>query len=129
MNKDQQQLRQSFDGNDNFMTGFQIGQLKTYKKKIPYWVNNNFEIRKILSSAFPKLKTDAKQRTAAARWANVIHFYFRLRYTYTQIAEELSLTPATVDSLIRNIKRVASGHRANGSGLKSKKRGRPKNRA
>lgn len=128
MSRDHDQLRQSLDGNDSFMTGFQIGQAKTYKKKIPKWVNNNPEIQKILLSAFPKLRTDQKQRAAAARWANVIHYYYRLLYTYVQTAEELSMKLETVRNILRRINRVSKGRRANNSGLKGGKRGRPKNR-
>jgi hypothetical protein len=109
------QLRQHVDGNDNFMRGFQIGKLKSYKKKIPRWVNNNEEIRKILLSAFPKLATDPRQRVGAARWNNVIHYYFRLRYTYVQTAEELSLKPRTVNDIVCRMNRVAAGRPANGS--------------
>lgn len=126
MNKNQQQLRQSFDGNDSFMTGFQVGQLKTYKRKMPTWVNNDSEIRKILLTAFPKLKTDQKQRTAAARWANVIHYYFRLRYTHVQTAEELAIKPKAVRNIVERIRCVSDGRRASSSKLRGGKRGRPK---
>src|ERR1700676_886948 len=116
MTKTHDQIRKSVDGNDSFMTGFQIGQLKTYKRKIPLWVNSDKEIQKILLSAFPKLKTDSRQRTRAARWANVIHFYFRLRYTASQIADELGFKPSVVYDIVFRIKRAAAGQKANGSG-------------
>jgi hypothetical protein len=126
MNKNQQQLRQSFDGNESFMSGFQIGQLRKYKRKTPPWVNRDSEIRKILLSAFPKLKTDPKQRTSAARWANVIHCYFRLSYTYVQTAEELNLKPKMVRNIVERVKRVAVGRRADNTKFKGGNRGRPR---
>jgi hypothetical protein len=117
-------LRQSFGGNESIMRGFQIGKLKTYQRKIPRWVNNA-EIQKIILAAFPKLKTDQKQRTGAARWANVIHFYFRLRYTARQTAEELAIKASAVNETVRSVKRAASGRRADGK-IRGGKRGRPK---
>lgn len=129
MSRTRKQLRQHIDGSDNFMGGFQIGKAKTCKRQTPSWVNNNAKVAAILLSAFSKLKNIQTQRARAARWANVIHYYFRLHYTETQVSEELELSLQTVHSLIRNIKRVASGYRANGSGLKGGKRGRPKNSA
>lgn len=127
MSRNHDQIRKFVDGADGFMSGFQIGQAKVYKRKMPRWVNSDSEIRKILLSAFPKLKTDAKQRTAAARWANVIHYYFRLRYTYIQTAEELAIKPETTRNILRRIKRVAEGRRADNTGPKGGHRGRPRN--
>lgn len=130
MSKTHDQLRLHVDGNDGFMRGFQIGQAKVYKRKMPRWVNSDAEIRNILLSAFPKLKTDPKQRTAAARWVNVIHYYFRLRYTYIQTAEELALKPKAVRGIIESIKNVSEGRCAKkkNNKLRGGKRGRPKNR-
>jgi len=119
------QVRQYVDGNDSFMTGFLVGSARQYKRVVPRWVHNDAEIQKILMSAFPKLKTDSRQRQQAARWFSVIHFYFRLRYTAAQTAEELSLKLSTVNETVRSIKRVAEGRRANGK-LRAGRRGRPK---
>ena len=120
-----EQLRQSFDGNDSFMRGFQVGGARKYKRTVPRWVNNKAEIQKILLAAFPKLKIDSKQRTGAERWNSVIHYYFRLRYTAGETAEELSLKPSTVNETVRSINRAAAGRRADGK-LRGGKRGRPK---
>jgi hypothetical protein len=119
------QLRRNFDGADTFMTGFLVGRAREYKRRVPRWVHNKAKIQKILLSAFPKLKTDPKQRTGAARWADVIHYYFRLRYTASQTSEELSLKLSTVNETVRSIKRVAKGRRADGK-IRGGKRGRPR---
>jgi hypothetical protein len=120
------QIRRIVDGNDSFMTGFQIGKPKQYRRKIPAWLNNNKQVQVILLSAFPKLKTDTRQRKMAARWANVVHHYFRLRYTDVQTAEELGIKVKAVQNIVGRIRLVAAGRRANGSGIRGGKGGRPK---
>jgi hypothetical protein len=126
MGKIHDQLRGIVDGNDSFMTGFQIGKPKQYRRKVPVWLNNNKQIQVILLSAFPKLGTDQRQRTMAARWANVVHYYFRLRYTDAQTAEELGIKVETVKNVLNRIRRAAGGRKANGSGARGGKYGRPK---
>jgi hypothetical protein len=120
------QIRRVVDGNDSFMTGFQIGKPKQYRRKIPAWLNNNKQIQAILLSAFPKLKTDTRQRKMAARWVNVVHFYFRLRYTDAQTAEELGIKVQAVKDVVKRVRRVVAGRKSNGCGLRGGKNGRPK---
>src|SRR6266404_3951583 len=62
-------------GGSWFACGFE--KARTYKKKIPQWVYNDALIRNLLLQSFPKSKTCSRQREGAARWAAVIHLYFR----------------------------------------------------
>jgi hypothetical protein len=128
LNKDFQQLRKIFEGSDPFMGGgHQIVKLRRRKRIVPEWTGSNKEVRKVLLRSFPKLATDSKQRASAARWARIIHLFFRLRYTYRQTAAELEAKPESVRAMIMGIKRVAAGKWANGQGILGiKPRGRPK---
>jgi hypothetical protein len=118
VNRDFQQLREILDGDDPFMVGgHQKSHLRTKERKVPEWTKNNKKTQQVLLRSFPKLRTDLKQRLQAARWARIIHLYFRMQYTYRQVAAELEMPPRAVDSMIRSIKRVAAGRRANGTGL------------
>ena len=117
MNRDFQQLRKIFEGGDPFMSnGHQIVKLRTRKRTVPAWTRNNKEVQKVLLRSFPKLATDSRQRIRAARWARIIHLYFRLQWTYRQVADELGITPERMHDLIRNICRSAAGLRADGTG-------------
>lgn len=113
-------LGQQFDYSEPFMNGHQIVNARTYKRSVPEWAYNDAAVKDLLLTAFPKLKTDKRQATAAARWVSVIHLYFRMKYTRSQIAEELDSTVSRIDSVIRSIYRTAKGHRANGSGSRTR---------
>jgi hypothetical protein len=109
--------------------GHQIVGLRRRKRSVPEWTLNNKEVRKVLLRSFPKLATDPIQRLRAARWARIIHLYFRLQYTYRQVAQELEMMPGSVRTMIISIKRVATGRRANGTGqLGISPRGRPRSK-
>jgi hypothetical protein len=127
MNRDFQQLRKILDGNDGFMTGSRIGNLRHQRKRpIPDWTRDNRKIKAILLDLFPKLQTDVKQRARAAKWARVIHLYFRLGYTYRQVAEELEITLSASRGLIWSINLVSRGRQANGRKQRGlRRRGRP----
>ncbi len=121
------QLNKKVDQNDPFlMGGHGVVSARTYKREVPAWAVNNARVRKLLSQSFPKLETDPNQRAAAARWAAVIHLYFRMRYTRSQIAEELGSSVSKVHGMIRSILRVSKGLRANDKGPRGKAKGRPK---
>jgi len=128
-------LRQSLDSNDTFMGGgHQIVKPRTYKSHVrrqtPSWVFKDSEVQKVLLRSFPKLKTNAKQRDAAARWAAVINLFFRLGYTDTQVAQELGTSPLKIECVVRSIRRASQGLRTDGRGLLgARKRGRPKKHA
>lgn len=117
---------------DTFASGgSQIVNARTYKRLLtPTWVYHDSEIRTVLLRAFPKLATDEKQREAAARWGAVIHLYYKMRYTSSQVAQELGTSTLKIKNVLRSISRVSKGLRANGSGRRGGVRtGRPKLRA
>jgi len=125
MSKRTKKLRSQID--DSFVSGgHQIVKARQYTRKTPEWVNSEIKIRALLLRVFPKLHTEPKQRERAARWGRIIQLYFRTGYTHTQVAHEMRLTADQVRSTIRAIRRAAAGQRADGSGPRSGKRGRPK---
>ncbi len=126
MSKVHDQLRHHVDGNDSFMSGFQLGGARTYKRPAPEWTESKTETQRVLLTAFPQLSTNQKQRRQASRWAQVIVLYFRLGYTAKQVGEEMGVRTSTVNGIVRRTRLVAAGHRSNGSGLRGGKRGRPK---
>jgi len=109
-------LKTLMDGGEHFMGGHGIVKARTYKRAVPMWALNDKAIRKMVLRAFPKFITDASQRERAARWASVIHLYFRMGYTRGQIAEEIGSNACKVHGVIRSILRVSKGLRADGSG-------------
>lgn len=122
MNEDLKKLRKKMDSNDPFLAGgHQIVKARTREKEIPAWANNNVETQKLLLKAFPKLRVDNSQRKSAARWASIISMFYRMNWTYSQIAEELDTTPKAVERALYRIKRVAQGKTKN-------HRGRPKHK-
>lgn len=119
-------LRGIIDSNDPMMTGHQILTIRTTPREIPEWTKSDKEIRKVLLRAFPKWDEQPQQRRQAGRWIRIINLYFKLQWTRSQIAEEMELTPDTVSSLIRAIKRAGQGRQANGRGaLGMRPRGNP----
>lgn len=108
--------------------GHQVVGLRKRRRVVPEWTRNNKAVRGVLLRSFPKLMTDAKQRARAACWARIIHLYFRMQWTYNQVAEELETKPGNVARKIISIKRVAGGFCAdNGKDrLGVKFRGRPR---
>lgn len=120
------QLRRTLGRNETFFQGHQNVGARTYDREAPKWTKNDGAIRTLLLKTFPKLATDDNQRTSAARWASVIHLYYRLGYTRGQIAEEIGSTDVKVHGVIRSITRAYKGLRADGSGTKSNRRGRPR---
>jgi hypothetical protein len=128
VNKDFQQLRRVLGGSDPFVNqGHQIVALRKRKRAVPEWVMSNVKIREVLLRAFPKLAINQRQRDRAARWARIIHLYFRLQWTSRQVAAEIGATPDSVISITRSITRVASGKRSDTCGERGvRPRNRPK---
>jgi hypothetical protein len=113
-------LRNLVDANDGFIRGHQVNKIRRRLRKVPDWIKSEQQIQIILQRAFPKLKTDLKQRKKAGRWARVIQLYFRSQKSYRETAEEMGEDRDTIHTLIRNIRRVASGKRANGGGARTR---------
>lgn len=123
-------LRQQIDQNDTFsLGGHRIVHARTHKRKVPLWALNDTKVQALLLRSFPKLHTDARQQEAAGRWAAIIHLYFRMKYTRSQVAEEIGSTVIKVRDVLRSILRVSKGLRANGTGVLGAPKGRPKKRA
>lgn len=130
MSKKGEQLRQSLDSNDGFIAnGHAVVKPRTYKREKPDWTKSQSKIQKLLLRSFPKLATNPRQRSSAARWAMVINLFFTMGYTESQVAEELGSSTVKIHNVIRAIYRVANGRSANGSGALGRKRGRPPIRA
>ena len=127
--KDMKKLRRKVDAGDGFMSAHQIKTVRVLigQKDTPIWAANDAEVRKILLRSFPKLGSNKTQRQAAARWNQAIMLVYRVGMPYNHAAAEMGVTVGALRSLLRNIRRVALGLRANGSGARRGKRGRPKN--
>jgi hypothetical protein len=111
-----------FDGSEGFMTGHQIIKIRQSGRKTPEWAINNKKVQEVLLRAFPKLKTDLKQRAKAARWALFIQLYFRAHMTEKQMADRMNMTRNGIKMLARNIRRIAAGKKSYGTRTKSRKR-------
>jgi hypothetical protein len=122
MNEDLKQLRRKMDSNDPFMSGgHQIVKIRTREKVIPPWATDNREMQKLLLLAFPKLNSNMKQRKAAARWGRVIHLFYRMNLTKTDVAIELRIKRSIVKLIIQRAKRLAAGRRSNNTGPRTRK--------
>lgn len=114
------ELRGKVDGDDPFFEGHRIIKPRRGNRKCPEWAADNTKLRKVLLLAFPKLETNAKQRAKAGRWARIIQLYFRSQMTNGQVAHELKMSIAHIDTVLRAIRRAAAGLRANGSGKRTR---------
>jgi hypothetical protein len=127
-----EQLRQSFDGADSFVSGGHAvrgGGSTSHAERvasIPEWANNDTEVRSLLKTAFPKLDSSPTQRKRAAAWMLIIQYYFRMGLTHHRIVIKTGWTQNKIMMLIRNIRWAAEGKRAGTGKPRSGKRGRPK---
>lgn len=92
---------------------------RTYKKRIPLWAVNDSKIKELIQRSFPNWQSNPRMRDDAARWAAVIHLYFRVGYTRSQIAHEIGSTDCKISGIIRSIKRASLGLQGNGRGPRS----------
>src|ERR1700676_2995615 len=127
------QLRKKFDGADSFVDGGHTvgGKPSTSHTervaKTPEWANDDEQVRLLLLKVFPKLETDEKQRARAAKWAQIIHLYFRMGWTSSRIALELKIRDVIIRNIIRDIRRARGGKRSDtGKQRGLRPRGRPK---
>jgi hypothetical protein len=105
------ELRKTIDGRELGPTGvgFQIKNIRTEKRDVPEWARTNEGIQKLLLTAFPKLKINDSQRKRAGRWAQVIQMYFRMGWTYSEVADALEEKPRVIEMVIRGITRTSEG--------------------
>lgn len=127
------QLRRKFDGADSFVSGGHsvrgAGHTLHSERiaRTPEWVNDDVQVRSLLLKVFPKLGEDENQFKRAAQWTLIIHLYFRMGMTSSQVAVETGSTDATVRTKIRNIKRAAANLSTfTGKPRSVRGRGRPK---
>jgi hypothetical protein len=127
-NPEYAELRGHLDGQDPFMTGgHQIMKTRRGNRIMPEWAKSNKKVQEILIRSFPKLRTNPGQRERAARWATVIHLYFRMQMTSGQVASQMKVTSKVVYDLILRINRASKGLKASGTGpLRGRPAGRPK---
>lgn len=126
-NKDMVKLRRHLDVNDGFMSAFQITKIRTLEREIPAWTLNDKEVRKVLLRAFPKLRTNGPQAIRAGRWMRLIHLYYRVPMSNSQVAKEMDMSLNVVKKTLQHIRRVAKGRRANNTALLGlTPRGRPR---
>lgn len=114
-----EQLRNKFDHNDTFIiSGHQLKKIRRQRRSVPEWALElkSSKLQDLLLTVFPRLKEDPGQRKRAGRWALVIYMYFQGGYTYSETAESLGEKPETIHTLVRSIRRVVQGNRADGSG-------------
>lgn len=125
--KDMNRLRRRMDGDDNFMNAHQIKKIRTREREVPAWALNDKEVRKVLLRAFPGLHNNNSVAKQAGRWTRLIHLYYRVQMSNSQVAKEMGETLNRVKMTLKSIRRVARGRRADNTGpLSSIPRGRPK---
>jgi hypothetical protein len=125
--KDMAKLRTRLDGDDNFMSAHQIKKVRTRERVIVPWTLNNSEVQKVLLRVFPRLRGSYRQAQQAGRWMRVIHLYYRMQLSYSQVAAELKIKKGTVLTLIRSINRAGKNLRIDtGTQREPARRGRPK---
>jgi hypothetical protein len=126
--KDMQRLRGKVDGDDNFMSAHQIKKIRTRERVIPPWTLNDKEVRKVLLRAFPSLHTSQSAARSAGRWTRLIHLYYRVQMSNSQVAKEMGMTLNATKMALKSIRRVARGQRTDNKGpIVHQGRGRPKN--
>lgn len=131
MSKDDfNELRQSFDVQDPFMTtGHQIVKMRRGNRETPDWAKNKQEIQKVLLLAFPKMRANATQRIRAGRWVRALYLYYNTNMTQSQVAEEMGVSPKTVNNVLYRASLVAKGKRTDKPNIsRGLPVGRPKKR-
>jgi hypothetical protein len=116
MKKDMARLRRRMDGDDRFMGAHQIKKIRTREREIPEWTLDDAEVRKVLLRAFPGLRTSQKQAIRAGRWMRLIHLFYRVQLSNSQVAREMGESLNATKMTLKSIRRVARGQRADNSG-------------
>lgn len=121
--KDYERLRALIDSDDSFLaggTGHQIQKERVLERETPSWAIDNRELRKIIETAFPKWRKNAKQRHQAARWAQVVYLFYRMHLPRQHVAAEMKISIETVKNLLKRIRRTANGVRSDNTGKRSR---------
>jgi hypothetical protein len=127
--KDMARLRRRMDGDDRFINAHQIKTIRTRERHIPTWVLNDKEVQKVLLRAFPDLKRNRVMGKRAGRWTRAIHLYYRVQLSNSQVAKEMGLNLNTTKMMLKSIRRVAKGRRADNTAmLGASPKGRPKHK-
>ena len=114
------------DRRDNFQAGHGIRGGPTLRmRKIPKWMYHEKSVGEVLLRAFPKLRTDERQRQSAARWAGIILLYFKSGWKAEDVAEKLDISRKKVYDTAQRITRSGAGLRTTGK-QRTGRRGRPK---
>lgn len=125
--KDWMKLRRKMDGDDSFMNSHQIKKIRTMEREIPTWTLNDKEVRVVLLRAFPNLHKDRAAAKQAGRWTRLIHLYYRVQMSNSQVAKEMGEGLNRTKMTLKSIRRVARGRRADNTKIRSLNRpGRPK---
>ena len=104
-------------GNNIVGVGFQIVDIEERANPdVPEWTKSDEKIRELIKRSFPKFETNDVQRLRASRWARIIYLHFRMAYSMSQIADEMTLSIDDVKNILNRIRRVAAGRRANNTG-------------
>lgn len=117
-------FRTVLDGNDSFVMGHGTYVTRQHKKKIPTALKTEAGVKNLLSKMFPHMATDSKQRFRAGQWARVIQLHYKFHYSERMTAEEMGVSPKTVNCIKTRIWRAIQERRLDGSGCYWKKRGK-----
>lgn len=120
------ELRRHISGSDTFMSGHQIKKIRGRSRRVPAWTKDDAKVAARLLKSFPNLAADPTHRERAARWARVIHLYFRTQMTFSGVAREMGVLPKTVENIVYRIYRAHLGKKSNGGVRSGRPTGRPK---
>src|SRR5258708_6371390 len=132
------QLRESFDGSDQFMRGSAVfgGARSRHTARVASisitdpWSLDDEQVRLLLLKVFPRafrkpgMKISRTQRKRARQWMAIIQWYFRQGLTANRVALRLRQEEKRVEDTVRRMRRAAAGLRTTGK-LRTT-RGRPK---
>jgi hypothetical protein len=99
--------------------GMQILTASEEEIEFPEWAKTDEGIRNIISTAFPKMNSSALQRSRAGRWARVLYLYYKLRWSFSDIAEEMNVETKVVRNILWRSVLVGQGKKANGTGKRA----------
>jgi len=118
--RDMAHLRTTVGGEEGFMYGHQITKVRKMEREIPEWALSNTEVQRILLTAFPRLKRNARQAAKAGVWARLIYLYYRMKQPRQVVARELGIDEKLLNRWIQSINFTQRG--LNNAGKPRKKR-------